>query len=1609
MAVPATRKHRAHLDLVTNQILWGLTDTQAPDANLYRSDVGTLKTDGKLIALGELQGQALQAVGLHGTPRAVVSSPTATTGKLVVHTEPATEAVALQRASDAFPRLVIHDGGILVGGGSSAPTTLWVPAHTHPWGEVTATPTTLAGYGITGPVLVNSRVGLGFSSTISAGTTAQNWKIASLPATGTATGASVQVSMVHGIYKGDRVTLSRFLFGTRDGFSWEFSGLGYRTADSGVRVYLEGDGTYSIYASLPGTAYASFNVEVREGGWYSVQAGRATVYATPANVGASPPGTLVFDSTSSSYPATLQVSNTASMLTAARVERVFPVTHADAYAILVKPTWSGGDTGHKASVFATASLQVPAGQTLAAYSDYRSDSALTDAGTVTTLNHFYAGGSMSAGAIGTRYGLCVGNWAASGGSVGAQYGVLVNDLASTSLSVAFSGKVSLGSNKWNLYCDGSALNHLTGSLLLGTTSNSADSAAKLFINGNAYVGGVAKVSPATVQSAMLQVGPSFFVTSLSWIAQALRINGSLYLHDESGTPDPNALYRFQVVKNDALKVTSVAAGTAAIETAVFRSTIPIGTAPLVVASNTVVANLNADLFEGQHGTYYTTVTNLTLPTSFATDANTIGIPQTHLFNTVGDEWAFKTIQALEYWDFDTSAWLATSGFDPGQLLTGRVGMAQVTVPPANRRWRFVVATNTYLGQVMVAVHQAWNQGAHQLAVTLERGPAATGPWTTMIPQTWSPAGESNYHFFVTSSVAQNSDTYYRITVESVDAVNATWYTGLQLLYTYTRNGLHGGPSLPFTWNSKREIAFPAINTFLNRPVIEMASPALVLRQTGDANNHRWVDVLSNTFRVLKTNDAYASFTSQLVIDSTGNLGINQGTPTHALHVTGPTANLALLEATRADGPVYLWMTNLTTPSSTWGLAMSASGEFSINKSGGGHAVIFASNYAATFTVTPLVGAHSIWHAGNDGSGSGLDADLWDGSQRNAVSASLRANLNLTGGGTLSLSAAAELTWSQRLIVIANGRGAWFSTVGFFDINVPAAGTVISALGGGANQTVTANGIPLTNGTNLWVALYYILPIGSGSPSVPANFRLVSYSADLEVPEHWILLALRNPENGTIRLGTGVILRPGTSYAGGTFSAAWVPDADKLDGYHASSFSLAGHDHAGVYEGAFAKGSLVQGLGVTLSGTLTGRLVGSGDITITGTGVTDHGALTGSGDDDHPQYLNNARGDARYASLSHNHAGVYEPALSKGDILEGAGILLSGNLTGRLVGTGNVTIAARTVDHGALTGLGDDDHAQYHNDQRGDLRYALTARGLPSGGATPQVLKKSSSTDYAVAWGNVGFNELSGIPTTLAGHSIGDAYTKTEADLKYLILASGGMVGGAMTVASTLALSNLGADLASGTGYKVLMRADSGSGVRGITLSGLKSHLNYQWDDVGGKPTTFTPSAHSHAWTTDVTGKPTTLAGYGITDAVGGSGTTDRIPILTAARTLGNSALYKTGGFLAVATGTAFAVDDDAFYIGGVKMPRPPTNGSLYGLRANSPATWEVLSTVTGVPAGGTTGQALVKSSNSDFAVTWGTVSTGLPALPSVDGPYVLVRSGGSFFWYKLVGEGTVIA
>ena len=64
--------------------------------------------------------------------------------------------------------------------------------------------------------------------------------------------------------------------------------------------------------------------------------------------------------------------------------------------------------------------------------------------------------------------------------------------------------------------------------------------------------------------------------------------------------------------------------------------------------------------------------------------------------------------------------------------------------------------------------------------------------------------------------------------------------------------------------------------------------------------------------------------------------------------------------------------------------------------------------------------------------------------------------------------------------------------------------------------------------------------------------------------------------------------------------------------------------------------VVNGTPIIATGGMV-KVISAGTQGPAGGGVTDHGALNGLSDDDHPQYLNNARGDARYAPISHAHS------------------------------------------------------------------------------------------------------------------------------------------------------------------------------------------------------------------------------------------------------------------------------------------------------------------------------------------------------------------------------------
>lgn len=151
-------------------------------------------------------------------------------------------------------------------------------------------------------------------------------------------------------------------------------------------------------------------------------------------------------------------------------------------------------------------------------------------------------------------------------------------------------------------------------------------------------------------------------------------------------------------------------------------------------------------------------------------------------------------------------------------------------------------------------------------------------------------------------------------------------------------------------------------------------------------------------------------------------------------------------------------------------------------------------------------------------------------------------------------------------------------------------------------------------------------------------------------------------------------------------AFYSGNADMVDNYDANQFASANHGHDGRY---YTQTQLKTSDGSppnqgdnlvhwdNLTGAPTGFADGTDDL---GAGVTDHGALTGLGDDDHTQY-------ARNVALRTSDGNPPN---------QGSNLVHWNNLTGAPAGfvDGIDDTGGGSSDHGELTGLLDNDHTQY---------------------------------------------------------------------------------------------------------------------------------------------------------------------------------------------------------------------------------------------------------------------------------------------------------------------------
>jgi len=192
-----------------------------------------------------------------------------------------------------------------------------------------------------------------------------------------------------------------------------------------------------------------------------------------------------------------------------------------------------------------------------------------------------------------------------------------------------------------------------------------------------------------------------------------------------------------------------------------------------------------------------------------------------------------------------------------------------------------------------------------------------------------------------------------------------------------------------------------------------------------------------------------------------------------------------------------------------------------------------------------------------------------------------------------------------------------------------------------------------------------------------NNFLYSSNFSYDASEHTLNLACASAENAylTLTYNTVPSLRLGASTVGGTIRGIGITisgiNADGAQvgiGMHKSSatfltvqdpdqttpmtyaFAVNNSAGTGLFRIAEAGDVYILDLAAKASETnivyydsTTGKI--SYGAASSG-GVTDHGALTGLGDDDHTQYYNQTRGDARYSLTTHNHAATYEPIISK---------------------------------------------------------------------------------------------------------------------------------------------------------------------------------------------------------------------------------------------------------------------------------------------------------------------------------------------------------------------------
>jgi hypothetical protein len=145
--------------------------------------------------------------------------------------------------------------------------------------------------------------------------------------------------------------------------------------------------------------------------------------------------------------------------------------------------------------------------------------------------------------------------------------------------------------------------------------------------------------------------------------------------------------------------------------------------------------------------------------------------------------------------------------------------------------------------------------------------------------------------------------------------------------------------------------------------------------------------------------------------------------------------------------------------------------------------------------------------------------------------SAMARFQMSGGGVRTANGG--VAWSQRLMWINIGKDPLVNVSGYWQLDMPADGTVIQRHGSGASTVTVASGIvPLV----AWESLWYELPLGAGNASVPGNLHIVAYQQNMTIPDNWVPVAQKNGDTQSFIWGDGVETGP---WLTPTLSSPWT--------------------------------------------------------------------------------------------------------------------------------------------------------------------------------------------------------------------------------------------------------------------------------------------------------------------------------------------------------------------------------------------------------------------------------------------------------------------------------------